>query len=269
MKITLVLFTVVLFTDAAMFNDNDIDPSLVSYLLAKVQQLESKVMARPNIWDATNNMSPWPNTWDGKPSNIRSSRSTRQAVAKSVKTRSTPVQCNCSLSVATYIRWGNSTCPYGADTIYSGFGAGSFYTHSGAAVNQLCLPPDPKYLKYKPDYQGWAELHGVEYETYAGHSHDYDMACALCQVHGRTSTIMIPSHYECPFGWRREYYGYLMAGYHGHKASTQYTCIDESFEHIPGSKANYNGRLLYTVEAYCGNYFPCSDKELTCAVCTK
>ena len=60
-----------------------------------------------------------------------------------------------------------------------------------------------------------------------------------------------------------------MAGYHGHKASTQYTCIDESFEHIPGSKANYNGRLLYTVEAYCGNYFPCSDKELTCAVCTK
>ena len=80
---------------------------------------------------------------------------------------------------------------------------------------------------------------------------------------------MIPSHYECPNGWRREYYGYLMAGVNGHKAATQYTCVDKSLEQIPGSGGNTDGRLFYTVEAKCGHFIPCSDKELTCVVCTK
>ena len=80
---------------------------------------------------------------------------------------------------------------------------------------------------------------------------------------------MIPSRYEYPSGWRREYYGYLMAGYHGHKAATQYTYVDKSLEQIQGSGANSNGYGFYTVEAKCGYFFPCSDKELTCVVCTK
>ena len=258
MKITVVLFAVVLFTDAAMFSDDDVDSPLVSYLLAKVQRLESKMMARPNAWDT-------------RP-NIRNTRSSKQTVAKSVITRSTSAECKCPLSVVTYIRWGNDSCPYGADTIYSGFAAGSHYTHEGAAVDLLCLPPDPKYLKSTPGYQNWGLLYGVEYETSGtplDHSHDRNMPCALCQAYGRTSMIMIPSHYECPFGWRREYYGYLMAGAHSQKAATQYTCIDEGVEQIPGSGGNTNGKLFYTVEAHCGNYIPCSDKELTCVVCTK
>ena len=80
---------------------------------------------------------------------------------------------------------------------------------------------------------------------------------------------MISSHYDCPSGWRREYYGYLMAGYYGHKAATQYTCIDESVEQIPASGASSNGKLFYTLEAHCNYFIPCSDKELTCVVCTK
>ena len=43
---------------------------------------------------------------------------------------------------------------------------------------------------------------------------------------------MIPLHYECPSGWRREYYGYLMAASYAHKAATQYTCKDKSVEQI-------------------------------------
>ena len=54
-------------------------------------------------------------------------------------------QCNCPPSIVTYIRWGNSTCPYGADTIYSGRVRGSWYDHQGAAVDPLCLPLDPQY----------------------------------------------------------------------------------------------------------------------------
>ena len=80
---------------------------------------------------------------------------------------------------------------------------------------------------------------------------------------------MIPSRYECPSGWRREYYGYLMAGSYHHRAATQYTCMDESLEQVLGSATNTDGYLFYTVEAVCNHFIPCSDKELTCVACTK
>ena len=191
---TLFLFAIIFCADAVEVTDEDINSPLVSYLLAKVQQLEAKMMVRPNI------------------------RNTRQTTDKPTKA---PVvadnkQCNCPPSAVTYIRWGNSTCPYGADTIYSGIAAGSWYDHTGGAVDPLCLPPDPQYLLYKAGYQNQAQLFSVEYHTRGtplDHSADRNMPCALCQVYGRTNKIMIPSHYECPSGWRREYYGYLMAGY--------------------------------------------------------
>ena len=251
----LFLFVVIFLTKAMEVNDDDINSPLVSYLLAKVQRLEAKMMAKPNV------------------------RSTRET--KVIKPTSKPPvvvaadnkQCNCSPSIVTYIRWGNSTCPYGADTIYSGVMAGSWYGSEGAAVNPLCLPPDPQYLEYQPGYQGYAYLHGAEYETHSpsplDHSAERNVPCALCQVYGRTSKIMIPSHYECPSEWRREYYGYLMAGRHTYKAATQYNCIDESLEQIPGSGASTNGYLLHTVEALCDHHIPCSEKEVTCVVCTK
>ena len=117
----------------------------------------------------------------------------------------------------------------------------------------MCLPPNPQYLKYQKDYQNHAGLYGVEYEAPSGpldHSLDCNVPCALCQVTSHTNKIMIPSCYECPSGRRREYYGYLMAGNTGHKAATQYTCVDKSLEQIPGSGANTNGYLIFTVEAY-------------------
>ena len=94
----------------------------------------------------------------------------------------------------------------------------------GAAV-------DPQYLQY---------LSGLSINQ----ANDRNMLCALCQVYGRTSKIMIPCRYECPSGWRREYYGYLMAGKHG----------------------DY---LFYTAEAQCGHFIPLGDKDLTCVMCTK
>jgi len=53
-----------------------------------------------------------------------------------------------------------------------------------------------------------------------------------------------------------------------HKAATKFTCVDKSLEQIPGSGANENGYLLYTVEVQC-HYIPCNEKELTCVKCTK
>ena len=248
---TLLMLVAIFFTDAVDVTDEDINSPLVSYLLAKVQQLESKIMVRPNI---------------------RNTRQTTEKPTKPPVVAADNKQCNCPPSVVTYIRWGNSTCPYGADTIYSGVVAGSWWKHEGAAVDPLCLPPDPQYLKYNTNYQNHAELYGAEYEIPSGpldHSLDRNVPCAFCEVTGHTNKIMIPSHYECPNGWRREYYGYLMAGNANHKAATQHTCVDESLEQIPGSGANTNGYLLFTIEAKCNQHIPCSDKELTCVVCTK
>ena len=175
-------------------------------------------------------------------------RTTRQATDKPTKA---PVvadnkQCNYPPSVVTYIRWGNSTCPYGADTIYSGVVAGSGYGHQGAAVDPLCLPPDPQYYSlYQAGYQDYGLLYGAEYQLHSSspinYADDRNVPYALCQVYGRTNKIMIPSHYECPSGWRREYYGYLMAGHYTHKAATQFTCVDKSLELIPGSGAFSGG----------------------------
>ena len=73
---------------------------------------------------------------------------------------------------------------------------------------------------------------------------------------------MIPSHYECPNGWRREYYGYLMAGHHIHKSGSQFTCVDKSLEQIQGSGSDVNGYHLYTTEVHCGNFFLAVIKNL-------
>ena len=252
MKIFALLLLIVIFlTDAVEVTGEDINSSLLSYLLAKIQRLEAKQMV-----------------------GIRNTRQTTEKPTKPPVVVADNKQCNCPPSVVTYNRWGNSTCPYGADTIYSGVVAGSHYSHKGAAVEPLCLPPNPKYLQYLTGYQGYGgRLYGAEYHIHSpnplDHSHLRNVPCALCQVYGRTNKIMIPSHYECPNGWRREYYGYLMSGGYGNPAATQYTCVDKSLEQIPGSGANTFGYLFMPVEAYCDYRVPCSDKEVTCVVCTK
>ena len=126
-------------------------------------------------------------------------------------------------------------------------------------IDPLYLPPNPQYLKTLSGYQGYARLYGTEYQITSGslinHVNDHNVPCSLCQAYGRTNKIMISSRYECPPGWNTEYYGYLMAGYYGHKAATQFTCVDSrSLEQVPGSKTSTNGKLFYNVEAHCGHY---------------
>ena len=249
-------FVLIVFTDAVEITEEDINSPLVSYLLAKVQRLESKVMARPSI---------------------RNTRETTDKPTKPPVVAANNKKCNCPpAGVVTYTRWGNSTCPYGADIIYSGVVAGSHYNHYGAAVDPLCIPKtlSQQYLETNSGYQGYIEIYGAGYILSGplAHSDGRYAPCALCQVNGHTDKIMIPSRYECPSGWRREYYGYLMAGHYTHKSATQFTCVDKSVEQVPGSGINGIGYCFYTVEARyeCrANFLQCSPSELTCVVCTK
>ena len=101
--LTLLLIGIFL-TDAVEVTDEDINFPLFSYLLAKVQRLEAKQMV-----------------------GIRNTRQTTEKPTKPPVVAADNKQCNCPPSIVTYIRWGNSTCPYGADTIYSGVVAGSWW----------------------------------------------------------------------------------------------------------------------------------------------
>ena len=242
MKITifaLSLFVVVSVIEAVEITEKD--PNSPEH-----QHMESQVMA--------------------KPTTKKLRRATTKAPADNKK-------CNCPPGAVSYFRWGNSTCSVGADIIYSGVVAGSYSSHSGAAVDPLCLHPDPQYLQYQNGYQKHVYVYGAEYQIDSNsplnNANDRNVPCALCTVYGRTSVITIPSRTECPSGWRREYYGYLMAGYYSQSAATQFTCVDKDLQQIPGSGDNTNGYLFYTAETQCDQHIPCSDKELTCVVCTK
>ena len=83
--------------------------------------------------------------------------------------------------------------------------------------------------------------------------------------------LMIPAKTQCPSSWTLEYVGYFMSGYHGHRR-TLFACVDKDAESIPGEAGDTNGALFYHVEATC-NGILCppydTERELTCAVCTK
>ena len=182
-----------------------------------------------------------------------------------------------------YTRWGRTTCPgNNSDAVYSGYAGGSSHVHTGAAASMLCLPKDPdwdvgKYSDTKNDQAGL--LYDTEYQEEGrsdlpfGRSHyQHDVPCVVCNVRGRSSTIMVPGKTRCHAGWTFEYSGYLMSGRYSHAAATDYYCVDRQPEDVPGSIANKNGYLLYFVEARCGSLLcpPYADgREFSCVVCTK
>ena len=158
--------------------------------------------------------------------------------------------------------------------MYAGRAGGSFYNHKGGSSNTQCLPLDPKFYKTVSGVQKCVYMYGAEYEqtnSLVANSHDTDIPCAVCYIPTRNAVYMIPAKYECPSGWTREYFGYLMSAHHLYHRS-QFSCVDHSLTSVIGSSHNHNGFLFYTVEGVCGS-LPCppysQDKELSCAVCTK
>ena len=242
------LLLFIFLTDAVKVTDEDDNSPLVSYLLAKVQRLEAKMMAKPNV------------------------RNTREVKKRSVDTNTSADDQktkDCPQQVVTYIRWGNTTCPYGANTIYKGVAAGGRYDQEVSPSNLMCLPSNP--MRYSKAPGGGTPAYAVEYRVGGSinHADNRNMPCTLCEAIGRINKIMIPSHYVCPDGWHKEYNGYIMAGHPGHKGGSMYYCIDENLEQVPGSGSAETIHLLYTVYVT-GSYVPTdSSYALSCVVCTK
>ena len=177
---------------------------------------------------------------------------------------------------ATYVRWGRTICPSitGTTLVYSGWAAGSHYSHSGSGANYVCLTKTPQYLAYNSETNNLGTVYGAEYEVYSNQPHagvhNQNVPCVVCHVQQR-SVLMMPGQYTCPTGWTREYYGYLVSERHNYHRST-YECMDVSPEAIIGGHTNQDGALFCHVEARCGS-LACppyeQTKELTCAVCSK
>ena len=177
----------------------------------------------------------------------------------------------------TYVRWGRTSCPNtpGTELVYKGRAAGSHYTHSGGGANYLCVTEEPQSLKFLAGENNNAILYGAEYQAGGGlpHNplHDQDVPCSLCHMTTRGSVFMLAGRYECPSGWTREYYGYLVAAHYKHQRS-MFECMDIEPEKVDGGHANHDGALFYHVEPRCGS-LPCpryeNTKEMTCAVCSK
>jgi hypothetical protein len=154
---------------------------------------------------------------------------------------------------------------------------GEHYKMKGGGTNYLCLPENPKYGKYKDKLQSSGFVFGTEYEVNRFNPfknrnlHDKDAPCSVCYVRTRSVQLMIPATNVCPAGWTSEYKGYLMTSFRGYHPS-EFICVHENAEGIPGSGANRNGALLYPVEGRCGS-LPCKKyldgRELTCVVCSK
>ncbi len=177
----------------------------------------------------------------------------------------------------TYIRWGRTSCPeaLGTEVVYSGRAAGTYYAHKGGSAENVCLPNNPDYLSSANGVQGSAYLVGAEYKAPAlqtlSHLNNHNVPCAVCYVPTRAAMIMIPAKTQCPTSWTVEYAGYLMTENYTHHRST-FSCVDKDAQSIPGGVSNEFGALFYHVEATCiGILCPPYDtqRELTCAVCTK
>ncbi|XP_062566640.1 short-chain collagen C4-like [Saccostrea cucullata] len=171
-----------------------------------------------------------------------------------------------------FVRWGRKECPSDNETelVYSRFGGGSWYDHTGAAAEFVCLPPDPNLTtNFTSSY---SFMYGAEYDSTDFGLHDGDdLPCVVCRRKTQSSVLMIPGKNSCYSGWTEQYHGYLASGYYASKAASQYICVDEHPEALRAGERNDNGKWVHSVKAVCGS-LPCppyhNNMYLTCVVCT-
>ena len=151
----------------------------------------------------------------------------------------------------------------------TGVAGGSWFAHTGAAANRLCLTMTPELdNETKTQYTGY--LYGMEYQAISGH-HDQDVPCSVCRA-PQSTTIMVPATRTCPPGWTTQYGGILVSGYYQHSAASEYLCLDGEPEDMSNGQANKDGSTIYYTLTRCGS-LPCppysNDQVVTCVVCSK
>ena len=181
----------------------------------------------------------------------------------------------------TYVRWGRSVCPSGAERIYNGIASGSKYNLGGGTDQTLCMPSNPQYYYGDSLTSHPGTLWGIRYEIYRSSANvplnkrsALQMPCAVCYVSTRSAVLTIPARYSCPSGWRHEYNGYLMSEITAtttNRPRKDTICADRYGE--GGEHYSPYPSVNYLMNVHCDEGLECppytSSKPLTCAVCTK
>ncbi|XP_077966125.1 uncharacterized protein LOC120335327 [Styela clava] len=186
----------------------------------------------------------------------------------------------------TYTRWGRRNCKGNSKLVYSGLAAGTHYSHTGGGANHICLDFNVDYTPgtYVEGGQGSSHMYGVEYrdgnwvnqlfdlsDTEFNTLQFHSLPCAVCMAERKIDQVMIPGRETCPEGWTTEYRGYVMAGSHGDKHPTEFICVDERPQVVPGTSGDQKGVFLFMVETQCASLL-CepfvAGRELRCVVCS-
>jgi len=168
--------------------------------------------------------------------------------------------------------------------LLKGYAAGPHYNVGGSGSNFLCVHEDPQWATVIDGHQTHAGcIYGVAYDMPSG-SYPFFQTnsggrafrknpapCAVCDVPGRSRTVMIPARTQCPDGWTKEYAGYVVSQLHGDRKRSSYICLDEAPEIAVGDSSTWQS-VFYPIDVQCGT-LPCSvyisGRELTCVVCSK
>ncbi|CAG2244454.1 unnamed protein product [Mytilus edulis] len=151
--------------------------------------------------------------------------------------------------------------------------AGGYYNNPGRSSNPICVPHDPDLGQVSHE-STFGAVFGMEYETndFGSNLQDKDVPCAVCRVSHASTVLMIPGKSHCYSGWKTEYGGNLMSGYHAHAGASKYLCVDSIPDVLEAGSRDDNGYLLYGVKAYCGS-LKCppyvQDTLFKCVVCSK
>ncbi|CAG2252593.1 unnamed protein product [Mytilus edulis] len=207
-----------------------------------------------------------------------SSSSSSQTIRRSTRERRKPAWMRSENSGETYIRWGKTSCPEESYLVYDGYAAGKHNDIGGSGSNLLCLSKNPEWKDYTEEYNPWTgKIYGIEYEIlqnkpYPKTFHDKNVPCAVCQSK-RATVLIVLGKVTCHCGWHKEFSGYVMSQLNLNGLTpSEYICVDEKLESVPGGDANQNEAVVYPVVAVCGS-LKCppyvNGVELTCVVCSK
>jgi len=174
--------------------------------------------------------------------------------------------------------------------LFKGYATGPHHAQGGSGSNLLCLHEEPQWATYINGHQDHAgSVYGAAYllfNTGGARNNPFlqtnsggrallqnPAPCAVCDVPGRSRTVMIPARTQCPDGWTKEYGGYMVSDrrYQDRQRSS-YICLDEAPEIAVGDSSQVSQAVFHPVDVQCG-LLPCSvyisGRELTCVVCSK
>ena len=204
-------------------------------------------------------------------------------------------------AAVTYTMWGKPRCEkktgkgITTSTLYSGEAGGTHVDYRGGLSNLLCImsrssDAAAEAVTGDPDVEDFnATLNELNADTPSVYPARYKTAgngantvvqlsdravpCALCEVDGTTDVLTVMGTTACPPAYRREYYGWAMAGAHDTNSRQSTVCVHHEAEETPNppekaiGASGWPGLYPMEIEATIGGHK--QNQEVVCAVCAR